>query len=172
MPLRPRRGGPGPGRPPSDLRFTGPAGERHTGAHVVQVSNNPYGRTVGTFVSRPCLDPGHLGVIALELPDDPADKTFLAAVAAGRPERFPGYVAWTPSTFEVDSDAPVNAGIDGEAQRIAPPLRFNNRRGALRIRLPQHASGLSPAAHELRARSTVRALGTRRQAGRPVRREP
>lgn len=145
-----------PGRPPFDLSFTGPAGEQHTGAHVVQVSNNPYGRTIGTFISRPRLDTGHLGVIALELPDDPADRTFLAAVAAGRPERFPGYVAWTPSTFEVNSDAPVNAGIDGEALQIAPPLHFRTRPGALHIRLPLHASGLSPAARELRGRSTVR----------------
>ncbi|MCE0768231.1 diacylglycerol kinase [Pseudonocardia kujensis] len=148
----------GPGRPPFDLRFTGPAGEQHTGAHVVQVSNNPYGRTIGTFLSRPRLDSGHLGVIALELPDDPADKTFLAAVAAGRPEHFPGYVAWTPSTFEVTSDALINAGIDGEALQIAPPLRFTSRPAALHIRLPRHASGLSPAARELRARSTVRGL--------------
>ncbi|MFR9805222.1 diacylglycerol/lipid kinase family protein [Pseudonocardia sp. RS010] len=145
-----------PGRPPFDLRFTGPAGERHTGAHVVQVSNNPYGRTIGSFVSRPRLDTGHLGVIALELPGDPADRALLAAVAAGRPERFPGYVAWTPSTFEVSSDAPVNAGVDGEALQVAPPLHFRTRPGALRIRLPLHASGLSPAARELRARSTVR----------------
>ena len=33
----------GPGSRPFDLRFTGPGGERHTAAHVVQVSNNPYG---------------------------------------------------------------------------------------------------------------------------------
>ena len=39
----------GPGSRPFDLRFTDPAGERHTGAHVVQVSNNPYGRTVRTL---------------------------------------------------------------------------------------------------------------------------
>ncbi|MEU7812993.1 diacylglycerol kinase family protein [Pseudonocardia sp. NPDC049154] len=142
-----------PGRPPFDLRFIGPAGEQHTAAHVVQVSNNPYGRTIGTLVSRPRLDTGHLGVIALELPADPADKAFLAAVAAGRPERFPGYVAWTTSTFEVDSEAPINAGIDGEALQIASPLRFTSRRAALRIRLPRHASGLSPAARELRARA-------------------
>src|SRR3954471_604060 len=38
----------GPGSRPFDLRFTGPAGERHVGAHVVQVSNNSYGRTLRT----------------------------------------------------------------------------------------------------------------------------
>ena len=36
----------GPGSAPFDLRFTDPAGKRHTGAHLVQVSNNRYGRTL------------------------------------------------------------------------------------------------------------------------------
>ena len=38
----------GPGSRPFDLRFAGPAGEPHSGAHVVQVSNNAYGRTLRT----------------------------------------------------------------------------------------------------------------------------
>src|SRR3954471_8274225 len=125
----------GPGSRPFDLGFTGPAGERHVGAHVVQVSNNSYGRTLRTVVSRPRLDAGRLGVIAVELPQGPPDPAFLSALAAGRPERFPGYVAWEPSTFEVDSGSPIDAGIDGEAVRMLPPLRFTIRPGALRIRL-------------------------------------
>jgi hypothetical protein len=40
------------GSRPFDLWFTGPA-ERHTGAHVVKVSNNPYGGTARTLGSRP-----------------------------------------------------------------------------------------------------------------------
>ena len=51
----------GPGSRPFDLRFTGPAEERHAGAHVVQVSNNPYGRTLRTLASRPRLDSGGSG---------------------------------------------------------------------------------------------------------------
>jgi diacylglycerol kinase family enzyme len=148
----------GPGSRPFDLQFTGPAGERHAGAHVVQVSNNSYGRTLRTVVSRPRLDAGRLGVIALELPPGPPDPAFLAALAAGHPERFPGYVAWEPSTFEVDSGSPVDAGIDGEAVRMQPPLRFTIRPGALRIRLPRKASGLSPAARELQRRARLREL--------------
>jgi diacylglycerol kinase family enzyme len=146
----------GPGSRPFDLRFTGPAGERHVGAHVVQVSNNSYGRTLRTVVSRPRLDAGRLGVIAVELPQGPPDPAFLTALAAGRPERFPGYVAWEPSTFEVDSGSPIDAGIDGEAVRMPPPLRFTIRPGALRIRLPGQVSGLSPAARELQRRARVR----------------
>ena len=150
----------GPGSAPFDLRYTDPAGTQHTGAHVVQVSNNPYGRTVRTIVSRPRLDTGHLGVITLELPEGRPDPALLAEVAAGRPERVPGYLAWEATTFEVDSGAPVDAGIDGEAVQLTPPLQFAVRPGALRVRLPLHASGLSPAAREQRRRSRLRGRPT------------
>ncbi|MGY1616765.1 diacylglycerol/lipid kinase family protein [Geodermatophilus sp. SYSU D00691] len=148
----------GPGSSPFDLRFTGPAGERHTGAHVVQVSNNPYGVTAGSRSTRPCLDTGRLGVIALDIRGDRGATAFLAAAAAGRPERYPGYVAWEPSAFQVDSADPVDVGLDGEALRMAPPLRFAVRPGALRIRLPEGALGLSPAARDVRARAALREL--------------
>ena len=148
----------GPGSRPFDLRFTDPAGDRHPHAHVVQVSNNPYGRTIRTLASRPRLDSGRLGVIALELPEGPPDPAVIAAIAAGRPDRLPGFAAWETQTFEVDSDGLVDAGIDGEALRTPPPLRFSIRPGALRIRLPRHASGLSPAAREQRARTRPRGL--------------
>ena len=37
----------GPGSEPFDLRFTTPDGVEHDGAHVIQVSNGPYGTTTG-----------------------------------------------------------------------------------------------------------------------------
>jgi diacylglycerol kinase family enzyme len=153
-----------------DLRFTGPGGQRHTGARVVQVSNNPYGRAAGTRTTRPRLDCGRLGVIALEIQDDRAAAAFLAAAGAGRPERFAGYVAWDTVAFDLDSGAPVDVGLDGEALRISPPLRFRIRPAALRVRLPQHAVGLSPAGRDLRLRSTLRELrpaASGRSGGRP-----
>lgn len=153
----------GPGSRPFDLHFTDPVGERHTAARVVQVSNNPYGRTPGSLASRPRLDGGQLGVIALVLAD-PVVREFLAAAAAGCPQRVPGLIAWEASTFTVDSGSPIDLSIDGEMLRMTPPLGFTIRPGALRIRLPEHAVGLSPAARELRARSTLRGLA--RRAGR------
>ena len=33
----------GPGSRPFDLNFSGPCGEHHAGAHLIQISNNPYG---------------------------------------------------------------------------------------------------------------------------------
>ena len=57
----------GPDTEPFDLRFTGPDGVEHRGAHVIQISNNPYGTTAGGVASRPRLDTHQLGVIALVL---------------------------------------------------------------------------------------------------------
>ena len=146
----------GPGSQPFDLRFAGPVGERYTRAHVVQVSNNPYGRTPATLINRPRLDGGHLGVIAVKLPDGPAEARRQLAAARGHPETFPGSVTWEPSTVEVDSGGPIDVGIDGEALRMAAPLRFTIRPGVLRIRLPQAETRLPPLAGPLRAPSALR----------------
>lgn len=94
-----------------------------------------------TLARRPRLDGGRLGVIALKLPDDPAEARRQLAAVRGYPERFPGSVTWEPSTFEVDSDGPIDVGIDGEASRMASPLKFTVRPGSLRIRLPRAETG-------------------------------
>jgi hypothetical protein len=46
----------------------------------------------------------------------------------------------------VDSNEPIEIGIDGEALRMDPPLLFESMPGALRVRLPTHAPGYAPAA--------------------------
>ena len=157
----------GPGSTPFDLRFTGPDGEPHEGAHVVQVSNNPYGRTAGTRTVRPRLDTGRLGVVALVLRGDRAAGSFMAALAVDRPERFPGYLAWDPTTFEVDSGGEIDVGLDGEALRMEPPLRFVVRPAALRVRRPTRAISRAPTPRELGMRSTFRVLW-RTALGRPT----
>lgn len=145
----------GPGSRPVELTWTDPDGERHTGAHVIQVSNNAYGLLPGSLTSRPRLDGGALGVITLRLPDQPAVAAFRRAAGTTAPDRVPGYRAWETASFTVDAGGPVDAGIDGEAVRLTPPLVFTARPGALRVRLPEGA-GPSPAARELRARSRLR----------------
>jgi diacylglycerol kinase family enzyme len=53
---------------------------------------------------------------------------------------------WTAASFEVSSDEPIAAGIDGEALKLDPPLRFRTKPQALRVRIaPQHP-GASPSA--------------------------
>ena len=62
---------------------------------------------------------------------------FVAAERAGAIQRTPsGLQAWTTPTFRVDSDGPVEIALDGEATEMDPPLLFESRPGALRVRLP------------------------------------
>jgi diacylglycerol kinase family enzyme len=140
----------GPGTEPFDLRFTGPDGVKHRGAHLIQISNNPYGTTAGARSSRPRLDTHQLGVIALVL-----DKAhggagaFLATLATGQPQRFAGLASWVTPTFEVTSPTPIDIGLDGESMVMQPPLRLSIRPTPVRVRLPKHAIGYSPAARKL-----------------------
>lgn len=148
----------GPDSQPFDLRFTGPDGTEHPGAHVIQVSNNPYGRTALRMGSRPRLDTQELGVVSLVLGAEGSAATLLAALATGHPERFAGFDTWSTPTFEVTSDSPIEIGLDGEAQVMDPPLRFSMRPTQVRVRLPRHAPGYSPAARSLGWRQGLREL--------------
>jgi diacylglycerol kinase family enzyme len=158
----------GPGTEPFALSFTDTLGRRHERAHVIQVSNDPYGDTPDGRMTRPRLDAGVLGVISVEVRDDRAAGSLIAAAAAGHPERFEGYASWVAPSFEVDAPAPLAAGIDGESVTLDVPLVFTTRPRALRIRLPRHAIGASPAGRSFRPRDAI--LGVCRVAiGRPVR---
>ena len=148
----------GPEGQPFDLRFTGPDGTAHDGAHVIQISNNPYSETVAGRGSRPQLDTRRLGIISLVLGPGASAAAFLAALATGHPERFGGYYAWSAPTFEVTSGGPIDVGLDGETQVLDPPLRFSIRPDQVRVRLPQHAPGYSPAARSLGWRGSLREL--------------
>jgi diacylglycerol kinase family enzyme len=116
-----------------DLRFTGADGHEHKTGAVVMVSNDPYrlGRVLGSG-TRPRLDAGALGI------------TVAGEDAAGGEKK--RVEEWSAPSFEVRSDGPVAAGIDGEAAKLDPPLRFRSKPQALRVRIaPQHP-GASPSA--------------------------
>ncbi len=136
----------GPGAEPFDLRFSTPDGVRHDGAHVIQVSNGPYGTTMSGITSRPSIDTGLLGIFSLLVPDGRSATRAVAALATARPELCEGYVSWSAPTFELASGAPVAVGLDGESLDMEPPLVFSSRPGVLRMRLPPQAIGYSPAA--------------------------
>jgi diacylglycerol kinase family enzyme len=137
----------GPDAEPFDLHFTGPDGARHDGTHIIQVSNNPYVlSSLAGFGSRARLDTGELGIAAAEIRGPGHIAAFVAAESAGQLDRFDGWTAWSSPTFRVDSSAPVEAGVDGEALVLDPPLEFRQLPGALRVRLPTDAPGYSPAA--------------------------
>jgi diacylglycerol kinase family enzyme len=156
-----------PGTEPFDLRFTGPDGEAHRGAHMIQISNNPYGPTIATLGSRPRLDTGRLGVVSLEIRSDAEAASFLAAVATGLPARFQGLRSWSTPSFEVSSGSAIDVGLDGETLEIESPLRFSIRSNAVAVRLPVRAIGYSPAARAMGWRSAARNI-FRVALGKPI----
>ncbi|MES1165364.1 MAG: diacylglycerol kinase family protein [Verrucomicrobiota bacterium] len=113
-----------------DLRWRGPDGAEHEGSAMLVVSNNPYRleSPIGAG-GRARLDQGVLGVAMLTTPD------------AGGELR-----SWVAPSFEIAANAPVAAGVDGEALVFDPPLRFRIRPAALRCRIARHHPGASPAA--------------------------
>ena len=65
--------------------------------------------------------------------------------ASGRIQLFRGYRAWSTPEFVVDSSEPlVDVGVDGEAIRLRPPLRFRSLPGVLRVRTPLATPGAPP----------------------------
>jgi diacylglycerol kinase family enzyme len=137
----------GPRATPFDLRFVDPDRGARRSSQLVLVSNNPYQLDrLGGMGSRPRLDSGVLGVLTVEVETTAAAAEFAALEALGQVRRFPGWREWSAEQFEVESSANVAAGIDGEAVVLEAPLRFRIVPAALRVRLPPHAQGLSPAA--------------------------
>ncbi|MGB0091747.1 MAG: hypothetical protein WBP81_04350 [Solirubrobacteraceae bacterium] len=123
----------GPGGEGLDLRWTGADGREHKTGAVVLVSNDPY-RLGHVFASgtRPRQDGGVL------------DITVAGEDAAGGAGK--RVEEWSAPSFEVRSDGPVAAGINGEALKLDPPQRFRAKPQALRVRIaPQHP-GASPSA--------------------------
>jgi len=148
----------GPDTEPFDLRFTGPDGAAHDGAHVIQISNNPYGDTVGGLMSRPRLDTHRLGVISLVLDKSDSVASLLASIATGHPDHFKGLASWATPSFEVTSDGPIEMGLDGETMVMGSPLVFSIRPTPVRVRLPKHAIGYSPAARSIGWREAAHRL--------------
>jgi diacylglycerol kinase family enzyme len=123
----------GPDREPLDLHFARAGEDRRESVVALLVSNNNYrlGRLLGGG-TRPRIDDGELGIVAVNTP-------------AGGGQ---AWVEWSATSFEVESGAPVPAGIDGEATTLDPPLRFRILPGALQVRIARAHPGASPSALE------------------------
>ncbi|HEY6425081.1 MAG TPA: diacylglycerol kinase family protein [Pseudonocardiaceae bacterium] len=131
-----------------DLRFDRPDGQPQTSADLVLVSNNTYHLDSMTgFGTRARIDEGVLGVVTVTV-DRAADlPALISAEATGAIHRFHGYQEWTTPDFMIGSAEPlIDVGVDGEALRLPPPLQFRSLPGALRVRTPLNAPGVSPAA--------------------------
>lgn len=159
----------GPDATQLDLRYTGPDGEARQTAQLILVSNNPYQLDqLGGRGTRPQLDGGTLGIVAVMIADAAQAGMLAALEAAGQVRRFAGWTEWSAPQFEIESGGQVQIGVDGEALTMDPPVVFVSRPGALRVRLPRYAMHLSPAARTVRvlSGSTIAELG-RVAAGRP-----
>jgi diacylglycerol kinase family enzyme len=160
----------GPDAVPPDLSFTGPDGTSYPAAQMILVSNNPYQLAhAGGRGTRKRIDRGVLGIVTARITSAAQATQFAALQATGQARRFPGLLRWSAHSFEIRSAGPVQIGLDGEALSMDPPLMFESQPGALRVRLPPHALGLSPAARAVRilARTTATDL-VRVCAGRPT----
>ena len=121
-----------------DLRWHGPGGHDHRGGAAVLVSNNAYrfGHAIGSG-TRPRIDDGLLGI------------TVVGAVSwqdeEGRTMQRP-WRSWSVPTFDVDSERPIAAGIDGEALVLDAPLKFGIRHKVLQVRVARRHPGASPSA--------------------------
>jgi len=122
----------GPSAEAPALYLVDDLGREHRDLVVVLVSNNPYAldrpAAQGT---RPALDGGQLGIVAVDAP--------------GGSPRPPGR-AWSAPRLEVSAPEPVHAGVDGEAADLDPPLRFAIRPAALRVRISPRHPDASPSA--------------------------
>jgi diacylglycerol kinase family enzyme len=158
----------GPDTKPIDLKFQGPDARTWLGAAVVVVSNNPYQlKHLAGAGTRPHLDSGRLGILAMRIQGARDLAKLVTLETVGQSRRFKGLFEWSCPEFEVASSSVIPVGLDGEALILAPPLRFVSLPRVLRVRVPRHARGLSPAAAAVAlTRADVTAL-LRIAAGRP-----
>jgi diacylglycerol kinase family enzyme len=111
------------------LRLVDDREHEHDRPAVVLVSNNPYSLLQPPAGTRPTLAGGTLGVVVLDAPE-------AGPRPIGRAWSTPSLDVWAPET--------VHAGIDGEAVDLDPPLRFETRPLALRVRISNRHPGVSP----------------------------
>jgi diacylglycerol kinase family enzyme len=130
-----------------DLEFDVPHAKEDWGdASLVIVSNNPYQlRRFRGAGSRPNLDTGQLGIFATRARGAHAVAKLVTLGTIAQQRRFGSVRQWSSLEFEVRASAPVAVGLDGEALTVHPPLRFDSLPGALRVRVPRHSAGVSPA---------------------------
>jgi diacylglycerol kinase family enzyme len=124
-----------------DLRFDPEEPDREIDPDLVLVSNNVYRlERLNGFGTRARLDEGVLGVVTLSVDSTIDVSALLAAEVRGDLSLHRGFRQWCAAEFVVDSeDEQIAVGVDGEALRLAPPLRFRSLPAALRIRVPQEA---------------------------------
>ena len=133
------------------LRYRGADDAQHDDAAVILVSNNRYHLTsIAGAGTRARLDAGTLGIVTVRVRGARDAAALTGLEATGRLAAYRGLAQWDAPAFRVEADKPVPVGVDGEALMLDPPLRFEVLPAALRVRIPTHASGSSPARQAVR----------------------
>lgn len=113
------------------LRYTTPNGVTHDRAPLLLLSNNPYVYSgPPDYGRRARLDSGELGIGAVtNFPADLDAQTPLAHLRSLH--------QWTAPTYVIDSDEPIQAGVDGEATVFDAPLTVSVHPSRLRVLVPR-----------------------------------
>jgi len=130
------------------LRYVTPDGTRHQHAPLLLIANNPY-RMTGPpdYGRRLRLDSGKLGVGAVTNLPESVD---LASMSL---EQLRSLHQWEATSFRIESDEPILAGLDGEALEFESPLDLTIRPKGLRVLVPAGTRpGYVPAGEEIAAR--------------------
>lgn len=112
------------------MRYVTPDGRTHERAPLLLVSNNLY-RYSGypDYGRRLRLDSGKLGIGAVtNLPEGEA--------ASLRLDQIRSLQEWETTSYRIESDEPILAGLDGEAVEFESPLNLVIRPKGLRVLVP------------------------------------
>lgn len=115
-----------------ELRFTTPDGRNHDRSPLIMVSNNRYVMTgPPDFGRRTRLDSGRLGVGAVT--STSASTNLLSATL----NDLGGLQEWEAQSLNVESDHPIQAGVDGEAILFESPLQLSIVARGLKVLVPE-----------------------------------
>lgn len=137
---------------------------------VLLISNNPYHLATPRWLGRRfSLSTGQLGAILLKRPAGaPPDllrhlRGELRRHQQGAGPAGQGVVVWAAPGITLHGDVPhLDAGVDGEAVRLALPVLCGIRPGALRVLLPKDRPGIpqEPAAQTFTPLARRKATGS------------
>jgi diacylglycerol kinase family enzyme len=130
------------------LRYVTPDGERHQHAPLLLISNNPY-RMTGPpdYGRRLRLDSGKLGVGAVTNFPETGDLRTMTL------DQLRTLHQWEATSFRIESDETILAGLDGEALEFESPLDLSIRPKELRVLVPAGTRpGYVPVGEEIAAK--------------------
>ena len=123
--------------PTLDVRIAGDDGELQLETPFVFVGNNVYGGEGMGSLERAHLDRGRLGVVTAETTSRAAVVRVALLALAGRLASADGVWRGEPTQLTVATPAgSLLVSLDGEVERLATPLAYRSRPGALVVLVP------------------------------------